>query len=76
MLAVIFWRAFDFLIDLRWASMGVLLGGLAFLCAWPVSKHRVKVGFDEALGAYAVAAVAAIALACAMALRDAQSGAH
>lgn len=71
MFTIIFWRAFDLQINLKWAALGLVLAGLALSCAWPISRQRMKAGFDEALGAYAVAVVAAIALAAAMALRDA-----
>jgi uncharacterized membrane protein len=69
--AVVYWRSFDLEIDLRWALVGIVLSGLALFAAWLVSGHRKREGFDEVLGAYAVAVVAALSLAAAMALRDA-----
>ena len=70
MLAVLFWRAFDLEVNVGWAAIGLALAGLASMCVFVVAKHRTRTGFDEVLAAYAVAAVAAIALAVAMALRE------
>jgi uncharacterized membrane protein len=68
-LIVAYWRIADFQVSLSWAGLAFLIGGLAL---WAAAKCR-SAGevMKGALAAYAVAVVAAVALAAATELREA-----
>ena len=69
--AVAYWRIEGFALDLAWTGAALVLGQPLLLAAERVQRHRDAPGMTGALGAYAVAVVAALSLAAATALEHA-----
>jgi len=68
-LVVVYWRIAHFQVGLSWAALALLVGGLAL---WAADRcRRAGETMKGALAAYAVAVVAAVALAATMELREA-----
>ncbi|MDJ0950733.1 MAG: DUF2339 domain-containing protein [Alphaproteobacteria bacterium] len=68
---IAYWRIKAFELDLSWASASLALGFLMLFAAERVSRRRTAPGMNAALGAYAVAVIACVALAVTMTLEKA-----
>jgi uncharacterized membrane protein len=69
--AVAYWRIEGFAHNLAWTPVGLALAALLLVAAQRVERHRDAAGMAGALGAYAVAVVAALGLALTTALEQA-----
>ena len=69
--AVAYWRIEGFALDLGWTAAALVLCGVLLLAAERVQRYRGAPGMSGALGAYAAAMVAALALAATTALEQA-----
>jgi uncharacterized membrane protein len=71
LLAIAYWRVKSFELDLAWAVVALGLAAVNLIIAERVSRYRDKAGMNGALGAFAVATVAALSLAVTMSLGQA-----
>jgi uncharacterized membrane protein len=70
-LCVAYWRLGGLAVDLRWTPLALVLAALAVAAAASLRRNPPTGRLDDLLAAYAAAAVAALALAATMALREA-----
>jgi uncharacterized membrane protein len=70
-LCVAYWRLGGLAVDLRWTPLALVLAALAVAAAASLRRNPPADRLDDLLAAYAAAAVAALALAATMALREA-----
>ena len=70
-LAIVYWRLNTVAAAAPWGGFGLALSAINLLAAWHTAKARDQAGMEAALAAYAVATVAALALAATMSLREA-----
>ncbi len=68
-LAIAYWRIEDFAPALPWSGIGLVLALAALLMVYQLNRHRDDPNMIGALGVYAVAVTAAIALSFVMSLR-------